>query len=256
MHPARFRPPLLIAVMSWCVVAAQNAPGSGALTYSLQAGHESWPADRRAAIVQAMDAAVGFYNANGYFPRALTVNYNRGVPTAHANINGSIEFGGSINTRVALHEIGHTLGVGTHSAWKSNLRDGIWTGPCASNLVQQIAGTHAVLRGDRMHFWPFGLNFDREDGPASRTNHVRLVAALRRDLGIVQDTDADGLPDDWEMFEFGSLLESSSGDSDGDGVNNLAEYRAATPAGVRPTPAAAQAFAPRAPAAPVAAPGP
>ena len=42
------------------------------------------------------------------------------------------------------------------------------------------------------------------------------------------DGDGDGLPDDWENFYFGSLGNASTNDVDGDGVNNLAEYRAGT----------------------------
>jgi hypothetical protein len=42
------------------------------------------------------------------------------------------------------------------------------------------------------------------------------------------DSDADDLPDDWENFYFGTLAGGATNDPDGDGVNNLAEYRAGT----------------------------
>lgn len=42
------------------------------------------------------------------------------------------------------------------------------------------------------------------------------------------DTDADGLPDDWENFHFGSLLPAAEGDPDGDGLANRGEYEAGT----------------------------
>jgi hypothetical protein len=42
------------------------------------------------------------------------------------------------------------------------------------------------------------------------------------------DADGDGLPDDWEVAHFGSLGQAPNGDADGDGVSNLAEYRAGT----------------------------
>ena len=42
------------------------------------------------------------------------------------------------------------------------------------------------------------------------------------------DTDADGLPDDWETQYFGSLSQGDRGDPDGDGYSNLAEYRNGT----------------------------
>jgi len=39
------------------------------------------------------------------------------------------------------------------------------------------------------------------------------------------DSDADGLPDDWELRYFGSLSEFPDGDFDGDGLTNLQEYQ-------------------------------
>jgi hypothetical protein len=42
------------------------------------------------------------------------------------------------------------------------------------------------------------------------------------------DLDGDGLPDDWEMFYFGSLAYNGASDPDGDGASNVAEYRAGT----------------------------
>ena len=38
------------------------------------------------------------------------------------------------------------------------------------------------------------------------------------------DSDADGLPDSWEIAHFGNLNQTATGDPDGDGVNNLQEY--------------------------------
>lgn len=42
------------------------------------------------------------------------------------------------------------------------------------------------------------------------------------------DTDADGLPDDWERWSFGDLSATAAGDPDGDGASNLAEWAAGT----------------------------
>ena len=42
------------------------------------------------------------------------------------------------------------------------------------------------------------------------------------------DTDGDGLSDAWELQHFGNLNQNGNGDFDGDGVNNLREYRAGT----------------------------
>jgi hypothetical protein len=42
------------------------------------------------------------------------------------------------------------------------------------------------------------------------------------------DSDGDGLADAWELHYFGSLSANPTGDPDGDGVNNLREFRAGT----------------------------
>jgi hypothetical protein len=42
------------------------------------------------------------------------------------------------------------------------------------------------------------------------------------------DTDADKLPDSWEISHFGSLTADAGGDSDGDGTTNMMEYLAGT----------------------------
>lgn len=216
-------------LIQWAALALLTATSaSGQLTWSLASGNESWPADKRAAIVAAMTAAVNLYNANGYFPKTLWANYNASVPTAQASYSGWIDFGGSISTRVALHEISHTLGVGTVSAWSSRQSGGRWTGSFALNRVRLFDGPSATIGCDTQHFWPYGLNYDSEDGTTNRVRHIKMVSAFRRDMGIVLDSDGDGIPDDWEMFYFGNLAQTATGDADGDGINNLAEYNADT----------------------------
>jgi hypothetical protein len=39
-----------------------------------------------------------------------------------------------------------------------------------------------------------------------------------------EDTDGDGLPDDWEISHFGDLSQNPGNDSDGDGLTNVQEY--------------------------------
>lgn len=156
----------------------------GPLTYGLSNGHENWPEDRKKRIVEAMDAAVAFYNQHGNFKKHVTANNSPGTPTADANWDGWINWGGSINRRVALHEISHTLGIGTHPAWRANIKDGKWTGKHALAQLREFDGPSAVLHADRMHFWPYGLNFDNESSPQNDVRHVKMVAALRKDMGI------------------------------------------------------------------------
>ena len=53
------------------------------------------------------------------------------------------------------------------------------------------------------------------------------ILTLGFDLGTDltnPDTDSDGLPDAWEIANFGNLNATASGDADGDGLTNLQEY--------------------------------
>jgi MYXO-CTERM domain-containing protein len=196
---------------------AQDQP----LTWSLAGGSESWPAWARDAITTSMNEAVAVYNRYGVFQKHVTATYNPGVPTAQANYDGWIEFGGQYNTRTALHEIAHALGTGTYRP----LNGGPWPEDSAAGRLEKVYdGRAAVLSTGGTHFWPYGLNYDNEDGPAARERHARLVAALRFDMGIVADSDRDGLPDDWESFYFRGLAQAAPDDPDADGISNLDEY--------------------------------
>jgi MYXO-CTERM domain-containing protein len=195
--------------------AVPSRAGAQALTYSLAGGNEDWPEWARDAVMQSMEEATALYNRCGHFEKSVTANYNSGVPTAQGNYDGWIDFGGSYNTRVALHEIAHTLGVGTYWGFDG----GAWSEESAAGrLIKVYDGQAAVINTGGRHFWPYGLNYDDEDGVAARERHCRIIAALRFDMGIVSDSDTDGLPDDWETFHFGSLDADGAGDADADGI--------------------------------------
>ncbi|MCU0794543.1 MAG: SHD1 domain-containing protein [Akkermansiaceae bacterium] len=156
----------------------------GPLTYGLSNGHENWPEDRKKIIVQAMEEAIVFLNRHAKFKKHVTANNSPGTPTADANFDGWINWGGTINRRVALHEISHTLGIGTHPEWRNFVKDGKWTGRHAIAQLKELDGPDAVLHADHMHFWPYGLNFDNESSPESDLKFIKMVEAFRKDLGI------------------------------------------------------------------------
>lgn len=157
--------------------------GPGSLTYKLSDGSENWPEDRKKRIVAAMDEAVEFLNKNARFKKALIANNSPGTPTADASYSGWINWGGAISRRVALHEIAHTLGIGQHPNWEKNIQDGKWTGKHALAQLREFDGPDAVLHADRQHFWPYGLNQDNESSPQSDLRFIKMVEAIRKDMG-------------------------------------------------------------------------
>lgn len=75
-----------------------------------------------------------------------------------------------------------------------------------SNAAESLPGTN-----------PWSSDSDG-DGVADADERTHGLNPLASD-----DTDADGLRDDWERFFFGSLQHSPSDDFDGDSVSNWAE---------------------------------
>jgi hypothetical protein len=163
---------------------------TGRVTYTL-ARSSSPTAQEQAAydsITCAMDMAIAYYNCNTNITKSLNVSYVPSVATADGNINGSIRFGstGSMNCITAMHEIGHTVGIGTSGNWSSQVSGGIFTGTNATAEVRAISGNQSdVLHADTQHFWPHGLNYTTEaSAPTDLVNHCRMVVAIRRDLGM------------------------------------------------------------------------
>ncbi len=146
----------------------------------------SWDTDaRRNAATAALQAAVDRYNAYGDFGNAnVYVYYSAGIPTAQASYNGSMGFGGTWpDERVTMHEMAHYLGLPSGN-WSSLFSTGTWSGPRAGRLVRQFDGEQAALRGDSIHFWPYGLNYDSEGSEINKQRQVAVVYGMRADLGI------------------------------------------------------------------------
>jgi hypothetical protein len=69
-------------------------------------------------------------------------------------------------------------------------------------------------------------------GTTNGTDTNGLTAAYRHFVGgaetLTNDFDSDGLPDIWEILNFGNLDQTADGDYDGDDVSNMEEYVAGT----------------------------
>lgn len=157
------------ATITWTLVRASNPTQDQQTAYNL--------------ITSAMNAAVARYNNLSDLGKTITVRYDPGVPTADGNINGTIRFGNRsyMNERTALHEIAHTIGVGTSSGWSRLGGSGTWTGAQATALVRQYDGSSAKISTGGGHFWPYGLNYDNEFSGTAADRHVRIVAAMVSD---------------------------------------------------------------------------
>lgn len=151
----------------------------GQLTWSLDTDVSD---DIRARITDSMDWTINHTNTLGDYTGNVSVTYHPGTPTAEAGYRWRIQFGGSIGRRVALHEMAHWLGSGTYSEWGRYMVDGRWTGAITNARIKAFDGPDAVQWGDRIHFWPYGLNYDNEFQETQR--NVQLVSSQLGDMGL------------------------------------------------------------------------
>lgn len=168
------------------LVAATQA--AGLVTYTLEKAANP-TADQTEAytrIAKAMDSATRLYSAHTDLHHQVRVQYNPDVATADGSSNGNIRFGSNrsyMQVGTAMHEIAHTLGVGTTSGWKAMVSDGRINGAKATAVLVSIDGPGAVLKGDGMHFWPYGINYESEvKGLSTLVAHCRIVDALVKDM--------------------------------------------------------------------------
>lgn len=172
------------------VATSAACPATGHITYQLSraASPTADQTDAYGKITTAMNQATAMYNCYVGVTKALNISYVPSVSTADGNINGSIRFGAKSTMQriTAMHEIAHTLGIGTSGAWPGLLRSGIWSGVNATNQLRALTGDQAAqLHGDTQHFWPYGLNYTSEvTSDNDLVFHCKIVAALRRDLGL------------------------------------------------------------------------
>lgn len=163
-------------------------PKKGNVTYTLEmvSNPNADQKDAYEKIKAAMDKAVSFYNQYTTITKNLRIVYEPSVSTADGNINGTIRFGSNrsyMNHITAMHEIAHTVGVGTSSKWNSLIVNKVYVGANGTAEIRAITGdSNAVINGDSTHFWPYGLNYTSEvKSDQDLINHCRIVEAMKRD---------------------------------------------------------------------------
>lgn len=146
----------------------------GTVTYSLT-GSVTGSGEHYPRIADAVSSAVDYFNNfTSIRGHHLTVSFSAGTPTAEASYGGYLQFGASPSyqrTGTALHEMGHTIGVGQHNIWygpgsvlRADGSRGAWLGDRANKVVQFFENSStSYLNGDHTHMWPYGINGASED---------------------------------------------------------------------------------------------
>jgi hypothetical protein len=166
----------------------------GVITYTKNWNEETDPDNRQHydRITAAVESAIEYWTNFTSIQTHLTLNYGSETPTAEASYGGWMRFGPNASyqrTGTALHEMAHTIGVGTHAMWSNTAlhANGLWLGERANKVLQIMSkDPAAVLKGDTQHFWPYGINGAHED---NGTDMTYLINAM-----IVQAFGEDGLP--------------------------------------------------------------
>jgi hypothetical protein len=83
----------------------------------------------------------------------------------------------------AMHEMAHTLGVGTTSEYAATCVDGVFRDDKVQAKLREMDGPNAELHCDSQHIWPYGLNQASEaKSEQDLINHVILVETIYQQL--------------------------------------------------------------------------
>ena len=172
-------------VMTFCS-ALSFAEGNVSYTLHKSANPSADEQDAYKRITAVMDSAVKLYNTYSNLTKFINVYYAPGVPTAEASSNGDLRFGENRNYMVvptAMHEMGHTMGIGTTSEYAATCVDGVFRDDKVQAKLREMDGQNAELHCDRQHIWPYGLNQASEaKSEQDLINHVILVETIYQQL--------------------------------------------------------------------------
>ena len=124
---------------------------------------------------------------------------------------------------------GQLMPVGSQLTFDLNLDDPLIYGYVQNGLSDgNLSFVVGSLAGASFSGPPTYPNFYTTFSPIASANQFPLLDIEGEIVRAEVDGDGDGLPDDWENFYFGSLINGATNDADGDGISNLAEYQAGT----------------------------
>jgi len=177
--------PFLVGLL----LGAAPTHAAGSITYVLEkaAAPTADELDAYTRIEKAMDSALFHYNRLTTLRKSLRVQYVPGVATADANSAGVMRFGSNrtyMSVITAMHEMAHTLGVGTTTEYAKILVGGVLQAPKATAALRAATkDSTAQMKGDAMHMWPYGLNYASEvKSVADLEIHCRIMEGLHQDM--------------------------------------------------------------------------
>ncbi len=138
-------------------------------------------------IMTVMDSSVKLYNTYSNLSKFINVYYAPGVPTAEASSNGDLRFGENRAYMVvptAMHEMGHTMGIGTTSEYWAACPNGVFLDDKVQAKLRELdSDPTKELHCDSQHIWPYGLNQASEaKSEQDLINHVILVETIYQQL--------------------------------------------------------------------------
>lgn len=121
-------------------------------------------------------------------------------------------------------------------AGNTNRKSNVYLRDLATGTTSLLSANPHLVPGDDASIRPY-LSADGNvvlygsastDLVADDGNVSADLFLFRLPRGSFIDTDHDGMDDNWERKYFGDLSQDGTGDSDGDGISDLAEFRAGT----------------------------
>ena len=167
----------------------------GSITWTYNNGAGTAANERiNAALEEATDYWNNLTSISGLH---ISCTYGSSTETADCSYGGSMRIGPNSAyqaTGTVLHEMGHAVGVGTHSVWtdtdspmRGSSGSGKWLGDRANEALKFWDNDETTyLTGDGTHMWPYGINGADED---TGTEVLYIGNSI-----ITQGLGEDGLP--------------------------------------------------------------
>ncbi|MCQ2234544.1 MAG: hypothetical protein MJZ24_07400 [Paludibacteraceae bacterium] len=143
------------------------------------------------AVADAVDIWNNLTSINGLH---ISVSYGASTPTADCSYGGSMRVGPNASyqrTGTIQHEMCHAAGVGTIDRWynsavyRENVSGGFWLGERTDQVLCFLENSDdAHLKGDKTHFWPYGVNGANEDDGSRMLYYANalIIQALGEDF--------------------------------------------------------------------------